>query len=179
MRSVAHCLRKTGSLLAIAGACLIFGSGCVAAESSDEYVIGASHRHSPDILKVSVIGLVTENGKKIGVTANFSESESRLERVSILTPDGKTVAVPRPYFEMVEQPQEGSLSLAYIMADDSKSVAGVWVFMDFGEPRDRAKLSCPNYRGNPAFQSLILFYDTKARTFKATIENYCGEPISE
>jgi hypothetical protein len=161
----------------MAAACLIFGMGCTAAESTGDYVIGSNHRHSPDILSITVVGRVTETGKKIGVTAGFSESESRLERLSIAMPGGKSIEVPRSYLEKIQLPQEGSLSLAYSMGGDSKSVAGVWVFLDFGEPRRRADLECGNDRGDPVFQSFTLFYDAKARTFRTTIEDYCGEPI--
>jgi hypothetical protein len=165
----------------IAAACLIFSNGCAAAPAvsdDDVVVVGANHAVSPAILSVTVNSRVPENGKKIGVTANFSESEPRLERLSIVTPEGRTVVVPRSYFEKVQMPRERSLSLAYILAKDSKTVAGIWVFLDFGELRRRADLNCTNDTGDPVFESFTLFYDTRARTFETTFKDYCGEQVS-
>ena len=167
-------------LLAIAGACLMIGNvRATENERRDEIVVGANHRHSADILSVTVSGRVPENGQKISVTARFSETEYRLERLSIVTPDGKTIAVPRSYFEKVEMPWENSLSLVYILDDDSKTVGGIWVFLEFGEPRRRADLKCTHDTGDPVFQSLELLYDTHARTFRSAFRDYCGEFIPE
>jgi hypothetical protein len=164
--------------MAIAGACLIFCNGCAAAESKGEVVVGANHAHSADILTVTVIGRVPDNGKKIGVTAKFSETENRLEGLSIVTPDGKSIAVPSSYFEKVRLPQPRSLSLGYIMEGDSKTVGGILVFLDFGDLRRSADLKCANDLGDPLFESYSLFYDTKARTFATTFKDYCGEPLA-
>ena len=166
--------------LAIAGACLVIGDvGAAGKERHDEIVVGANHWHSAEILSVTVNGRVPENGQKISVTAKFSESENKLERLSIVTPNGKTIVVPRSYFEKVEMPRENSLSLVYIMADDSKSVGGIWVFLEFGEPRRRVDLKCTNDTGDPVFQSLELLYDVHARTIRSAYRDYCGEYIRE
>jgi hypothetical protein len=126
---------------------------------------------------VTVSGRVPDNGKKISVTAKFSERDAGLAALSIVTPEGRRIAVPRSYFEKVRVPQERSLSLAYIMSGDSKAVAGIWVFLDFGDLRRRADLKCTNDTGDPVFQSFTLFYDIQARTFETMFKDYCGEPV--
>jgi hypothetical protein len=179
---VNHRRWRIGSSLAIAVMSLIFGNGCVAtdpAERMETVVIGSNHPHSAEILKVTVVGRVPDNGRKISVTAKFSESEPKLDRLSIVDPDGKTIVVPRSYFEKVLLPQEQSLSLGYLMAGDSKTVAEIHVFLDFGDLRRRADLKCTNDSGDPVFETFKLFYDPRARTFETRFEDYCGEPISE
>jgi len=171
-------LQRIGSSLAVAGACLIVGNGCAAAEQIEEFDVGANHAHSPEILTVTVIGSVPEIGKKIGVTAKFSESKPELDQLSIVTAEGKSIAVPRSYFEKVRLPRENSLSLAYILSDDSKTVGGIWVYLDFGDLRRRADLNCANDTGDPLFETFTLFYDTKARKFETSFKDHCGEPVA-
>lgn len=169
--------------LALSVISLTFGNDCAAAESAREeeketIVVGANHAHSAEIDTVTLIGKVPDNGKKIGVTAKFSETEPKLDRLSILTPEGKTVLVPRSYYEKIRLPREESLSLGYIMAGDSNRVGGIIVFLDFGNLRRRADLNCANDTGDPVFESFTLSYDLQKRTFSGVFRDYCGEPIS-
>jgi hypothetical protein len=126
-----------------------------------------------------VNGIVPELRKKIGVTAKFSETEPRLDRLSILYPEGKTIVVPRSYFEKVELPQEHSLSLGYLVGEDSKTIVEIRVFLDYGDLRRSADLKCTNDLGDPLYKSFTLFYNPQAGTFASSFEDYCGEPISE
>jgi len=170
--------RKVELLWAMAAASLFFGSACAVEEERKEVVIvGANHLHSADVLLVKVIGRVEENGQKIGVTANFSETEPRIERLSIVTPDGKTVEVPPSYFEKVEYPQQESLSLGYIMAGDSNAVGGIIVFLDFGKPHVRADLHCGHDVGDPSYETYSVFYDIRRRTFTSGFRDPCGQTI--
>jgi len=170
--------RKAGLLWAMAAASLFFGSACAVDEERKEVVIvGANHMHSADVLSIKVIGRVEENGQKIGVTAKFSETEPRLERLSIVTPDGKTVEVPPSGFGKVEYPQEESLTLGYIMARDSNAVGGIVVFLDFGEPHKRADLRCGHDVGDPSYETYSVFYDIRRRTFTSAFKDPCGQTI--
>lgn len=164
--------------LAVAGACLIFASGCAAAPPGvEEIIVGANHPHSVDILTVTVNGIVPELRKKIGVTAKFSETEPRLDGLYILYPQSKTIVVPRSYFEKIELPQERSLSLGYIVGEDSKAIGKILVFLDYGHQRRSADLKCTNDLGDPLYKSFTLAYDPHARTFESSFQDYCGEPI--
>ena len=170
--------RKVGLLWAMAAASLFVGSACAVEEERKEVVIvGANHLHSADVLSVKVIGRVEENGQKIGVTAKFSETEPKLERLSIVTPDGKAVDVPSSGFEKVLYPQEESLSLGYIMADDSNAVGGIIVFLDFGKPHNRADLHCDHDVGDPSYETYSVFYDMRGRTFTSAFRDPCGQTI--
>lgn len=170
--------RKVGLWSALAAASLFFGSACAVEEERKEVVIvGANHMHSVDVLSVNVVGRVEENGQKIAVTAKFSETEPKLERLSIVTPDGKTVVVPPSGFEKVEYPQQESLSLGYIMADDSNAVGGIIVFLDFGKPHNRADLHCGYDVGDPSYETYSVFYDIRGRTFTSVFKDPCGQTI--
>ena len=170
--------RKVGLLWATAATSLFFGSACaVKGEREEVVIVGANHLTSADVLSVKVIGRVEENGQKIGVTAKFSETEPRLERLSIVTPDGKTVEVPPSGFGKVEYPREESLSLGYIMAGDSNAVGGIIVFLDFGKPHNRADLRCEHDVGDPRYETYSVFYDIRRRTFTSSFRDPCGQTI--
>jgi hypothetical protein len=173
---------RIGSWLGIAVTSLIFGNVCAAKESAEKMetvIIGSPHPHSADVLTVTVIGRVPDNRKKIGVTAKFSETEPRLDRLSIMDPDGKTIVVPRSYYEKVRLPQPGSLSLGYVMAEDSKTVGEIQVFLDFGDMRRREDLKCTNDVGDPLYETFLLFYVPRTRTFETRFRDHCGETMPE
>ena len=170
-------LQRIVPLLAIAGACLVFCNARAEEEKPSELVIGARHGHSAEVLSVTVVGRVPANGKKISVTAKFSETEPKVEKLTIVTPDGKSVVVPRSYFEKVRLPRPDSLSLGYMMAEGSKRVGGIRVFLDFGDMRRRADLKCANDVGDPRFEKFTVFYDLGTRKFETTFIDHCGEPV--
>lgn len=172
--------RRRAWSLAVALTCLIDGNVCAAGdEAKEEIVVGSNHAHLAEILTVTVIGRVPGNGKKIGVTAKFSETVPAIDRLSIQSPEGRNIVVPRSYFEKVYLPQPRSLSIGYIMDGDSGNVGGILVFLDFGQQRRRADLKCTNDTGDPVFESFSLFYDIRARSFKTTFADHCGEPVAE
>ena len=166
--------------LAVAAASVISSSGCVSpphvGEQMDEVVISSSHPHSVEVLAVTVIGNVPDIGRRMRVTATFSETKPELDRLTIVDTNGKTIVVPRSYFEKVQMPRENSLEVGYLMAEDSNTVAGISIFLDYGDLRRRANLNCTNDRGDPVFKSFELRYDTRARTFETLLRDYCGEP---
>jgi len=171
-------IRNMRTLLVIASTCAIFGSARTAeGERKEVVVVGSNHAHSVEVLSVTVTGRVDANGKKLGVTAKFSETEAKLERLTIVMPDGKSVVVPPSYFEKIRLPRPDSLSLGYIMAGDSGTVGGILVFLDFGDLRRRADLRCAKDVGDPLFEGFSLFYDTRARTFESRFTDHCGEPV--
>ena len=162
----------------MAAASLFIGSACAVEEEKKEVVIiGANHLHGVDAISVKVIGRVEENGQKIGVTAKFSETEPKLERLSIVTPDGKTVVVPPSSFGKVLYPQKESMSLGYIMDGDSNAVGGIIVYLDFGEPYRRADLHCDHDVGDPSYETYSVFYDIRGRTFTSAFRDPCGQTI--
>jgi hypothetical protein len=175
---------RVGSSFFTAVMFLIFGNGCAATESGEKeetVVIRTVHPHSAEVLSVSVVGRVPDNGKKIGVTAKFSENKPTLERLSIVDPDGNTIVVPRSYYEKVRLPQENSLSLGYLMDGRSNTVAEIQVFLDFGDRRNRADLHCENNidTGDPAYETFALFYDVRARKFETDFKDYCYESVAK
>ncbi len=169
--------RRIGRSLAVGWMYLSCCTGCAAAPpTSAEIVVGAQHAVPPENLTVSVSGDVPENGKTIGVTAEFSGTG--IDRLTIAYPRGRSTVVPRVYYEKLNKPWPRSLSLAYIMSRDSKEVAGIWIYLEFGDPQSRTDLKCSQEVDvDPVYQSFSLFYDPAQGTFEKEIKDACREVV--
>ena len=152
----------------------------MAEEKKKTIIVGAQHFVSLEEPVVSLHGLVREIHDTIGVTARFGgEGLNNLSSLSIRVPKRGWVQVPRTHFEKVELLRPDSLGLAYKLSRDSKTVAELWVHLDFGKSRWRSELPCKfDYPVDPVYSSFHLYYDSVSRTFAVELKDACGNPIS-
>jgi hypothetical protein len=132
-----------------------------------------AHIHSLHISKITIRGEVPEARGFVEMAATLDEGT--IARMTVATQPGRKFVVPQGFFSGIENVQENSLHIANGVTSPPRKVAGVVIWVDYGNPESRQDLNCEGpSTEDPRYRTLEISFNAETHGFSRLLKDACG-----
>ncbi len=166
------------SVVALATAACTAPAGVSGSEKMEtiEIDLYGAHIHGLHISKITIRGEVPEASGFVEMSAALDEGT--ITRMTVATQPGRKYVVPQSFFSGIENVQEQSFQIANGVTSPPRKVAGVVIWVDYGNPEARKDLNCEGpSTEDPRYRTLEISFNAETHKFSRVLKDACGRDL--